>query len=76
MKEGKPLIDILCPPQTKQLGDLPPGEWFDRGNTLRKWVVTNHPEEREGFTLCVAPTTGETEWVDNSEKVYPIARPY
>lgn len=61
---------------TKQLADLPPGEWFDRKGSLVLWVVTDAHEEREGYTLCVQPTTGHAEQLSNGERIYPRQRPY
>jgi hypothetical protein len=65
----------MAEPIQKQLGDLKPGEWFDRQGNLHKWVVTDQ-EGSDGVTLCVRPSTGQAEYLDNSEKVYPIQRPY
>jgi hypothetical protein len=61
---------------TRQLGDLKPGTWFVRKSLLNLWVVTNADEEREGCTLCVQPTTGHAELINNSEIVYVRMRPY
>jgi hypothetical protein len=61
----------------RQLGDLATGTWFRRADNLMCWVVTDGDAlGRDDRTLCVQPSTGASEILDNSETVHLCDRPY